>query len=363
MTLPIKQKIGQKTSEQARINPAWYTLRGGGASFKLDKRVLPVFTILLLLGLGVLVTSVSYGQFDITPLEVLQTILGIETDDSRHELVVWTFRMPRILVAFMVGAALAVSGTILQGITRNPLADPGILGVTSGASLAAVATIVWFDVPISWLPFAAFAGALVMAILIYWLAWNGGSSPVRLILVGVGLSAVAGALTNLMIVFGEINQVQQATIWLAGSVYGRDWEHVQTITLWLAILLPITLVFARQLNTLGLGDDLARGLGLRVELQRVALLILSVALAAIAVSVAGTVGFVGLVAPHITRRLVGSTHEGLIPTAALFGGVLLIFADLIGRWVIAPSELPVGIIAAIIGAPYFAYLLYQTRHQ
>lgn len=340
-----------------------YILRIGQFSFKLDQRTIPVFFVLLLIGLAVLVISVSYGEFDITPIEVLQTILGIDTGDSRHDLVVWTFRLPRILVAFMVGAALSVSGTILQGITRNPLADPGILGVTSGASLAAVATIVWFDVPIQWLPFAAFAGAFIMAVLIFVLAWNDGSSPVRLILVGVGLSSVAAALTNLMIVFGEINQVQQATIWLAGSVYGRGWEHVHTISLWLVVLLPITILLSRQLNTLGLGDDLAKSLGLRVELQRGILLLLSVALAAIAVSVSGTVGFVGLVAPHITRRLVGPLHEGLIPTSALLGGVLLMFADLIGRWVISPSELPVGIVAAIIGAPYFAYLLYQTRNQ
>lgn len=341
----------------------WHTIRIGSFSFKLDRRVLPVFAILSLLAISVLVVSISYGEYDISPLEVLQTILGQATDDSRHELVVWTFRMPRILVAFMVGAALAVSGTLLQGITRNPLADPGILGVTSGASLAAVAMIVWLDVPLRWLPFAAFGGASVMAIIIFALSWKGGSAPVRLILVGVGMAAVANALTNLMIVFGEITQVQQATVWLAGSVYGRGWEHVQTIALWLVILLPITILLSRQLNTLGLGDDLARGLGLRVEFQRILLLILSVALASVAVSVSGTIGFIGLVAPHITRRLVGPSHEGLVPTSALLGGVLLMFSDLIGRWVISPSELPVGIVAAMIGAPYFAYLLYQTRNQ
>ncbi|MEO1644217.1 MAG: iron chelate uptake ABC transporter family permease subunit, partial [Chloroflexota bacterium] len=150
--------------------PPWHTFRLGSFSFKVDRRALPVFIALTLVGLGVLVTSISYGEFDITPLEVLRTILGMETDDTRHELVVWTFRMPRILVAFMVGAALSVSGTILQGITRNALADPGIIGITSGASLAAVAVIVWFDVPISWLPFAAFGGAITMAVLIFTLA-------------------------------------------------------------------------------------------------------------------------------------------------------------------------------------------------
>ncbi len=352
-----------KQKREDTPQPIWRTVRLGGFSFKLDRRAIPVFVVAILVGAGVLVTSISYGEFDITPVEVMRTIFGLETDDTRHELVVWTFRMPRILVAFMVGAALAVSGTILQGITRNPLADPGIIGVTSGASLAAVAIIVWFDVSISWLPFAAFGGAMVMAILIFALAWKGGSAPVRLILVGVGLSAVANALISLMIVFGEINQVQQATIWLSGSVYGRDWDHVRTIATWIVVLLPITILMARQLNTLGLGDDLAKGLGLRVEIQRGVLLVLSVALAAVAVSVSGTIGFVGLVAPHITRRLVGPAHEGLVPTAALLGGLLLMFADLIGRWVISPSELPVGIIAAIIGAPYFAYLLYQTRNQ
>ena len=348
---------------QKTLKPTWNTLRVGRFSFKLDRRAVPVFIILTLIGIGVLVTSISYGEFDISPVEVLQTILGIETDDTRHELVVWTFRMPHILVAFMVGAALGVSGAIMQGITRNPLADPGILGVTAGASVAAVAMIVWFDLPIAWLPLAAFGGALVMAILIFALAWKGGSAPIRLILVGVGLGAVAGALTSLMIVFGEINQVQQATVWLAGSVYGRGWEHVRTIFLWLVVLLPLTILMTRQLNTLGLGDDLAKGLGLRVEIQRGLLLVLSVALAAVAVSVSGTVGFVGLVAPHITRRLVGPSHEGLLPITALLGGVLLMFADLVGRWVISPSELPVGIVAAMIGAPYFAYLLYQTRNQ
>jgi len=342
---------------------SWHTIRLGGLSFKVDRRTIPVFLALFLFGCVVLVTSISYGEYDITPLEVLQTVFGIETSDSRHELVVWTFRMPRILVAFMVGAALAVSGAILQGITRNSLADPGILGVTSGASLAAVAVIVWFDVSIAWVAPAAFGGALTMAALIFGLAWKGGSAPIRLILVGVGLGAVATALTNLMIVFGEIQQVQQAVIWLSGSVYGRDWDHVRTISLWLVVLLPVAVLMARQLNTLHLGDDMARGLGLRVEIQRGLLLVIAVALAAVAVSVSGTVGFVGLVAPHMTRRLVGPSHEALIPTAALLGGVLLMLSDLIGRWVISPSQLPVGIIAAMIGAPYFIYLLYQTRNQ
>lgn len=345
-----------------KIKHNWWILRVGNFSFKLDKRVLPILLMLTVLGLAILVVSVSYGEFDITPVQVLSTILGLE-DNDRFQLVVWQFRLPRIITAFLIGAALSVSGAILQGITRNPLADPGILGVTSGASLAAVASIVWFQLPTTVLPFATFTGAVVMAGLIYFLAWKDGSSSIRLILVGIGLAAMATALTNIMIVFGDIQQVQQAYVWLAGSVYGRDWDHVRSVVPWLLVLLPMAILQARQLNTLNLGDDTAKGLGVNVELQRGILLLIAVGLAGISVAVSGTVGFVGLVAPHITRRLVGPAHEGLIPASALLGGVLVMFADLVSRWVIAPSELPVGIVTAMIGAPYFMYLLYRNRNK
>ncbi len=345
-----------------KIKHNWWILRIAGFSYKLDKRVLPVLLALVVMAIGILVTSVSYGEYDISPLEVVRTILGME-EDSRFQLVIWQFRLPRIFIAFMIGAALSVSGTILQGITRNPLADPGILGVTAGASFAAVASIVWFQIPPVYIPYATFAGATIMAALIYSLAWKGGSSSIRLILVGIGLAAITGALTSVMIVFGDIRQVQQAYVWLAGSVYGRDWGHVRSIVPWLIVLLPMAILQARQLNTLNLGDDTAKGLGVNVELQRGILLLISVSLAAISVAVSGTVGFVGLVAPHITRRLVGPAHEGLIPAAALLGGVLVMFADLIGRWIISPSELPVGIVTAMIGAPYFMYLLYLNRNK
>lgn len=353
-----------------KMRPPWLTLRLWRLpfSYRIDRRALPVALILIGFTLAVLVVSISYGAYNISPLEVVQTLTGtLEPEHPQYRnftLVVFTFRLPRILVAFMVGAALATSGAIMQGITRNPLADPYLLGVSGGAGLAAVAVIVWISgVPISVLPFAAFGGALVTAILIYVLAWKGGgSSPMRLILIGVALASVVGALTTLMLVFGEINQVQQAYVWLTGSVYGRNWEHVHALATWLLVLLPIAFLSARWLNTLSLGDETAQGLGLRVERQRVILLIVSVALAAGAVAVAGTIGFVGLVAPHVTRRLVGPSHEGLLPVSALFGGALLVLADLIGRWVVAPSEMPIGIITAIIGAPYFLYLLYRARN-
>ena len=316
----------------------------------------------------VLVLSISYGAYDISVAEVVQTLIGALPDNHPEgrsfNLVVFTFRLPRILTAFLVGMALSTSGAILQGITRNPLAEPGILGVNAGAGLAAVSIIVWFkDIPMSLLPFAAFAGALLVALVIYALAWkSGGSSPIRLILIGVAVAAMLTSATTFMLVFGDIRDVQQAHIWLAGSVYGRNWEHVHTLAAWLIVLLPLAIFSARQLNILAFGEDLAQGLGIRVEAQRLLLLTISVGLAAVAVAVSGTIGFVGLVAPHITRRLTGPAHEGLIPIAALFGGALLVTADLIGRWVVAPSELPIGIVTALIGAPYFAYLLYKSRN-
>lgn len=352
------------------VKASWITVgqARGPFSLKIDRRAPPAAAVILAVTFAVLVVSISYGAYDISVWEVLQTLtrtLPADHPDSRSfNLVVFTFRLPRILTAFLVGMALATSGAILQGITRNPLAEPGILGVNAGAGLVAVSIIVWFrDVPMSLLPFFAFGGALLVALTIYILAWkSGGSSPIRLILIGVALAAMLTSATTFMLVFGDIRDVQQAHIWLAGSVYGRNWEHVHTLTAWLIVLLPLAIFSARQLNILAFGEEIASGLGLRVEAQRLCLLTISVALAAVAVAVAGTIGFVGLVAPHITRRLTGPSHEGLIPVAALFGGGLLVTADLIGRWVIAPSELPIGIVTALIGVPYFAYLLYKSRN-
>ncbi len=356
-------KVNPRADVQQSGRGTWRTIRlGKRFSFRIDKRALPVTFVLLLLVLSVGVMSVSYGEYRIAPLDVIKATLGMETGNDDHRLVVRLFRLPRIVLAVLVGSALAVSGAILQGITRNALADPGILGISNGAALAAVSLLIYFDnVPIQLLPWAAFVGALVTAALIYLFAWRGGSSPLRLILIGVGFAAVFQALTTLMVVFGDINDVQRAYVWLSGSVYGRGWEEVRTTALWLAILLPLTFLSARQLNTLALGEESAAGLGLRLELTRGFLILLSVALAAGAVAAAGTIGFVGLVAPHITRRLVGPGHEGLLPATAFTGGLMVLTADFIGRTIIAPSQLPAGIVTAVIGAPYFMYLLWRYR--
>jgi iron complex transport system permease protein len=309
-----------------------------------------------------MVMNLGQGEYPISPGDIVKTLLSLDTGNPDHTFVIYNLRLPRTLVALMVGVALAISGTIFQGLTRNPLADPGIIGINTGASLAAVSVIVLFpSAPIYTLPLSAFAGALLMAILIYSLAWNNGSSPILLILMGIGLSAIASAITSLMITFGEIYNVSNALVWLAGSVYGRTWEQVFSLLPWLVIFVPMALTLARHLNALNLGDDVAKSLGSRVEWQRGLLVLVGVALAGAGVATAGNIGFVGLIAPHLGRQLVGTTHEGLIPTSALLGGVLVVIADFLGRTLFAPIELPCGVITAAIGAPYFLYLLIRNR--
>jgi iron complex transport system permease protein len=317
---------------------------------------------LTLLALFSLVFNVSQGEYPVPLLEVVKTILGLPANPD-YAFVINTLRLPRALVALLVGMGLATAGTILQGLTRNPLAAPGIIGINSGASLVAVGFIVLLPgVSVAWLPVAAFVGGLGAAIAIYLLAWNQGSSPVRLILVGIGLTALTSSLTSLMITFGEINAVSQALIWLTGSVYGRSWQHLWSLLPWLIIFMPLALVLARELDTLALGDPLARGLGSRVEWSRSLLLLCTAALAGASVAIAGTIGFVGLMAPHVARQLVGPSHAGLLPVAALTGACIVELADLAGRLLFAPIELPCGVITAVIGAPYFLWLLYRDRN-
>jgi iron complex transport system permease protein len=344
---------------------SWLVLRSKQLplSLRVDRRTPAILLGLAVLSLAVLVLSVGYGEYPIAPLDVIRTLLGLNTNNADHAFVIYTLRLPRVIVAFLVGMALAIAGAILQGLTRNPLAAPEIVGVEAGAGLAAVSLIVLFpSIPVLFLPIAAFAGALIAALLVYTLAWENGSSPIRLILVGVGVGAVAAAFTSLMITFGNIYDVSQALVWLAGSVYGRTWEHIQALLPWLIVFIPPALVSARELNTMNLGDDVARGLGSPVEWQRGLLLLITVALAGASVATAGTIGFVGLMSPHLARQLVGTPHEGLIPTAALIGGLIVALADFLGRSLFAPIELPCGVVTAAIGAPYFLYLLYRNRN-
>lgn len=313
--------------------------------------------------MAIIVISIGYGEYPIAFLDVIKTMLGLQTNHPEYGFVIHTLRLPRIIAACLVGIGLGIAGTVLQGLTRNPLAAPEVVGVEAGAGLAAVSLIVLFPAaPVSLLPIAAFVGASVAALLVYGLSWAQGSSPIRLILVGVGIGMIASAFTSLMITFGDIYDVSQALVWLAGSVYGRSWEQIQALLPWLVVFVPVALLLARDLNTLNLGDEVARGLGSAVEWQRGILLLTCVALAGASVATAGTIGFVGLMAPHLARQLVGASHEGLIPTAALVGGLIVVLADLVGRSLFAPLELPCGVVTAAVGAPYFLYLLYRHRN-
>ncbi|BAY65764.1 iron(III) dicitrate transport system permease protein [Calothrix brevissima NIES-22] len=342
----------------------WLVLRSQTISLRIDRRLPPILLCLTVVVVVGMVMNLGRGEYPISPWDIVKTVLGIDTGNPDHGFVIYSLRLPRTLVAFMVGMALAVAGTIFQGITRNPLADPSIIGINAGASLAAVSVIVLFpSAPIYTLPLSAFVGALLMAGIIYFLAWNHGSSPVLFILMGVGLSAIAGAFTSLLITFGDIYNVSDALVWLAGSVYGRTWEQVFSFLPWLIVSMPMALILARHLNALNLGDDVAKGLGTPVEFQRGLLVLVGVALAGAGVATAGSIGFVGLIAPHIGRQLVGTNHQGLIPTSALLGGMLVVVADFLGRTMFAPIELPCGVVTAAVGAPYFLYLLIRNRQR
>jgi iron complex transport system permease protein len=336
-------------------------------SFLVDKRAATVVTILFLVLCMLMIISTGMGDMRLSPLQVVNALFGNGT--KMENLVVNSFRLPRILIAFLVGISLAVAGAILQGLIRNPLASPDIIGLTGGASVAVVAFLAVYSdtsnsltISIKWLPVGAFAGATIVAFLVYFLSWKNGVSPIRLVLIGIGISALTQAITTLLMVMGPIYQASQANIWLTGTVYGSTWENVRILFPWTFVLLSLTIMLARKLNIQELGDELATSVGSTVQRQRFILLLIGTGLTGGAVAFGGAIGFVGLMAPHIARRLVGSAFGALIPVSALIGAILVVVADLIGRTVFSPIEIPAGVFTASIGAPYFVYLLYKSRN-
>jgi iron complex transport system permease protein len=344
-----------------------FRINNGKISYLVDKKALFVFIGLLLGTAAVFVISTGLGEMKISPVNVLKVLFG--GGSKMESLVIHSFRLPRIIVALMVGIGLAVAGGILQGMIRNPLASPDILGITGGAAVAVVGFLAIFSdknhvltVSIKWLPLAAFIGAAVVAFLIYILAWKNGVSALRLILIGIGLMSLTKALTTFMMVLGPIYQASQANIWITGTVYGSTWQNVGVLVPWIVILIVIAFIYARNVNIQELGDEVATGLGGRVQRQRFILLMLSTGLVGGSVAFAGGIGFVGLMAPHMARRLVGSSFGALLPVSALLGGILVMLADLVGRMLFSPLEIPAGVFTASIGAPYFIYLLFKTRN-
>ncbi|MDM5337711.1 iron ABC transporter permease [Fictibacillus enclensis] len=344
----------------------YITARSKRFSFLIEKKTLFTSLILIFITMAIMSVSIGVGELYISPLDVIKSLTG--TGAGINNVVIHEFRLPRILIAVIAGASLSLAGAILQGIIRNPLASPDMLGITSGAGFAAVTFITVFSsqsnnltVSIGYLPVAAVTGAFLMGALIYLLAWKRGISPVRLILIGVGLMTAAQALTTLMIVLGPIYAAPQATIWLTGTVYATNWKDVYSLLPWFLILTPLLLAFARKLNVQELGDDVSASLGHSVNKNRFLLLLISTALAGSAVAFTGAIGFVGLVGPHIARRLVGSSFGALLPVSGFLGAIIVLLADLAGRTLFSPLEVPAGVFTAAIGAPYFIYLLFKNH--
>ena len=337
--------------------------KSGFFSFLVQKRAVIVLTVLFILAIALFLFSIALGNNGLSFADVWMTLIGQGTEGNA--LVIGTLRLPRVIVAVLVGAALSVSGAILQGLIRNPLASPDMIGITNGAALAAVTFITYFagTVSIEWLPAAAFVGAGLISIVIYLLAWSKGVTSTRLVLIGIGISATASSLTMLMIILSPMNSASQAFTWLTGSIYGASWDNVYALLPWVIIFLPAALIYARNVNVQELGDEMAQGLGASVQLHRGLLLLICVALAGSAVAIAGAIGFIGLIAPHIARKLVGPSFDALLPVSALIGSLMLMGADMVARTAFQPMDIPAGVFTAGVGAPFFIYLLYRNRNK
>lgn len=332
----------------------------------MDKRrniiVLVVFAVLIFI---TFLISVNTGHIRLTPSEVIATLFGQGT--HKQQLILFDFRLPRIVIAILVGAALAVSGTVLQGLSRNALADPGILGINAGAGLMVLIYVAFFPEVtggfILFLPLLAWFGAAVTAALIYALSYKRGEgiSPTRLLLTGIAVAAGISAFTIVVTLMLSPDDYQFVARWTAGSIWGSNWSFVLALLPFLVVLLPFVIYKSAVLNLLNMGDAIATSLGVAVERERRLLLFAAVGLAGSAVSVSGGIGFVGLIAPHLVRSLIGPKHQFLLPTVAVVGGFLVLLADTIGRSIIQPAEIPAGIVVAVIGAPYFLYLLARSK--
>ena len=271
-------------------------------------------------------------------------------------------RLPRVVAALLAGGALALAGVTVQAVCRNPLAEPGILGITAGAGVGAVSLLTFVPMAGVWaMTSAAGAGALVAFVLVYGLSWRAGLSSDRLVLVGVGVSAGFAALTTLIIVATDPWSTTKALIWLSGSTYGRTFPQIVPLLIALVLLTPLVVTVRRDLDLMALDEDVPRVLGVRLEWTRLVALVGSAVVTSTAVAAVGVVGFVGLVAPHAARALVGGRHARVIPVAVVLGALLVSLADSIGRWVIAPAQIPAGLVTALIGTPYFVWLLWRSR--
>lgn len=325
----------------------------------IKSKSLKIIIILFFTGFTIfaMVASLTLGSVDISFSTIVHTLLGnVQTTD---EMVIWNIRFPRNIVGALVGANLAVSGAILQAVMKNPLADHGIVGVSSGAGLAGVIMLIFMPEASILLTPVAFVGAMLSAAAVYALAWKNGIRPTRIILAGVAVSAFLGSGISALLVFYS-DKVQGALLWMVGGLSARSWPQVETLFPYTILGLVLALAGCKALTILSLGDETARGLGVPVERVRFSMTAVAALLAAGAVSVAGLIGFVGLVVPHIVRLIIGTDYKYVIPGSAILGAGVLVFCDTLGRVAFSPIEIPAGIIMAFLGAPFFLYLLRRS---
>lgn len=343
-----------------------------GASRR-QRRTALAFLLLTALAVAVLLAATTMGASGISPFALLVRAMehGMDGLEMRDRIVILDIRLPRVLMGFLVGASLAVSGAVMQGLFRNPLADPGLTGVSAGASLGAVVIIVLgqgLAAPVIALlgpfalPLAAFGGGLASTALLYRIATSGGQTSVGvLLLAGIALGTLSAALTGFLIFLADDRQLRDLTFWGMGSLAGSDWTKLAAA---LPVMLPGLFVapfLARGLNALALGEASAFHLGIPVErLKRIAIASVAAATGA-SVAVSGGIGFIGIIAPHLLRMTMGPDHRSLLPASALLGGTLLVAADAFARTVVAPAELPIGILTAAAGGPFFLWILLRNR--
>lgn len=331
--------------------------------------LLPALTVLLVL---IVLLNAGIGAVRIAPLQVIAILLdhlGISLDVAvtpQQDAVLWNIRLPRIVLAALVGGALALSGAVLQGVFRNPLADPSLIGVSSGAAVGAVAAIVvGFSLfGLASLPVAAFAGGMLAMLAVYAFARHDGRTEVvTLILAGIAINAIAGAATGIFFFLANDTQLRTIVFWTLGSLSGATWRSVWAVLPFIATGMLILPFWGRQLNLLVLGEREARHLGVNTESMRFLLVALAALIAGASVAVAGVIGFVGLVVPHIIRLFAGPDHRLLLPASILAGASLLLLADLAARTLVLPRELPLGVVTALAGGPFFLWLLHRTRRE
>ncbi|MBS5277320.1 MAG: Fe(3+) dicitrate ABC transporter permease subunit FecD [Haemophilus parainfluenzae] len=327
-------------------------MRASHVSFRaIGFYVITLSLMVLLFGL-----SIRLGTYTLS----FEEIWAAFQSDDKNYFTLMEYRLPRAVLAILLGGALAISGVLVQSVVRNPLASPDILGINNAAGLVAVSVLMFLpNLAFYWMPIFAFLGG-VLSFVILWIVCGFNFRPIKMAIIGVALSALWAAISHYLMLTNPV-EINTAMLWLTGSLWGRSWSYLNVVLPWLVVLLPLPFIFCRDLDTLGLGENKASTLGVTVNKVQISVLVLAVALSTTAVAICGPIAFLGLVAPHLARRLVGGRHRTLLPAALIIGALLLQLSDILARVIDPPTELPAGILTAIIGAPYFFYLLMRTK--